>query len=153
MPSRNTTNLGPRVSFTTLPSDRGPVHVYGDSNATLEWAGLTKFSNLSSSNETVASLSIGHAATRLTSALYSTWTLDFPSLAANVTSLNSVAITGIVAGDVPLVTMGSTKSANFQVSAYVESNNSLTYDIGNVGAATQDISVVTFRAIVFRATT
>lgn len=37
--STRTTNLGPRVSFTTTLADAGPVHVYGDSNSTFQWDG------------------------------------------------------------------------------------------------------------------
>lgn len=46
--SYRTTNLGPRVSFTTTLADPGPVHVHLDSNATLEVLGSFTIPGLAS---------------------------------------------------------------------------------------------------------
>lgn len=98
------------------------------------------------------SLSLGTTTTKITDVLLaSTWTIDPGSLAANVSSLFSHAVPGAVAGDIPLVQAGSSLSNGFNIHAYVESANSLVYEITNVAGATQDLSVTTLSALLFRA--
>ena len=84
----------------------------------------------------------------ISKALYSTWTIDAPSLAANVTSLLSQSLAGAAAGDMVVLGVGSSFSANFNVFGYCESNDSITYELGNTGGNTQDLSVLTLRALV-----
>ena len=84
----------------------------------------------------------------ISKALYSTWTIDAPSLDANVTSLLSQSLAGVAAGDMVVLGVGSSYSANFNLFGYCESADSITYELGNTGGATQNLSVLTLRALV-----
>lgn len=51
--SQKTTFFGPLVSFRTIPSAAGPVHVFGDSNSTFAWAGPANISGALTSTATI----------------------------------------------------------------------------------------------------